>query len=248
MSRELTAIAQRLFRTGLSSIGMQTLQHISAEKKFGPDKADELKWITSSNIRTVLDIGAHAGESSLQMRSILPDATIYAFEPLSKPYAKLVNAMAADNNFSAFQCAIGERNGRAQMQENDFTQSSSILPMANRHRLEFPFTANTEPEEVQISRLDDVALRLSLKDNILIKIDVQGYEDRVIRGGPETIRKAAIVIIEVSFFELYEGQPLFPTIYDQLRSLGFWYGGQLHQLKSPTNGQPLQADAIFIRN
>jgi len=133
------------------------------------------------------------------------------------------------------------------MQQNHFTPSSSILPMARKHRQEFPFTTNSEAVSVEVRRLDDVASRLSLEDNVLIRIDVQGFEDRVIRGGEHTISKAMMVIIEVSFVQLYEGQPLFANLYDSLRRLGFCYRGSMGQLLSPTNGEPLQADAIFIR-
>lgn len=246
MSRKLMPIARKLVQYGVDAIGMPASKN--TPKKFAPNEGDEFKWISSAGIGTVLDIGAHAGESSQQMRSILPDATIYAFEPLPDPCARLISLMGADNNFSAFQFALGDKNERVQMQENDFTQSSSILPMADRHREEFPFTVKTEPKEVEVRRLDDVASDLSLRDNVLIKVDVQGFEDRVIRGGSETIKKAAIVIIEVSFVRLYEKQPLFSTIYDHLRALGFSYGGQWRELKSPSNGRPLQADAFFLKD
>ena len=78
---------------------------------------------------------------------------------------------------------------------------------------------------------------------------MQGFESQVIRGGKKTIDRAPIVVIETSFVELYEGQPLFADIYDQMRKLDFTYSGSLGlgQLRSPTNGLPLQQDAIFLR-
>ena len=53
---------------------------------------------------------------------------------------------------------------------------------------------------------------LPLKPNLLVKIDTQGFEDRVIRGGEQTIKKASIVVVEVSFTKLYEHQPLFSDL------------------------------------
>jgi hypothetical protein len=76
---------------------------------------------------------------------------------------------------------------------------------------------------------------------------VQGFEDKVIAGGPETIRKAKAIIIEVSFRELYEGQPLFEEIFELLSDKGFKFMGNLYQLLSPIDGAPLQADALFVR-
>jgi FkbM family methyltransferase len=215
--------------------------------KFAPDPADELKWISVAGIRSVLDIGAHSGETARQFRSLLPDAFIHSFEPLPEPFGKLVAAMADYQMFSASQIALGDKTEHVEMLQNEFTPSSSILPMANRHREEFPFTEKTQRIAVEVKRLDDVANRLSLTPNLLVKIDTQGSEDRVIRGGEHTIKKASIVVVEVSFAKLYEHQPLFNDIYDQLRSLGFVYAGALHQLRSPRDGQPLQADAIFLK-
>lgn len=215
-------------------------------RKFRPDKEDEFIWLRTAGINTVLDIGAHAGESAQHFRSFLPDAQIFAFEPLPGPYSRLVALMGGDSRFSAVQIAIGQSNEQIEMRESEFTQSSSLLPMGDRHKSEFPFTSKMETRAVEVRRLDDLGLQL--EDNILIKIDVQGFEDRVIRGGEETIKKASFVITEVSFTPLYEGQPLFSQIYDQLRGLGFTYHGELHQLRSPHNGLPLQADALFVRS
>ena len=83
---------------------------------------------------------------------------------------------------------------------------------------------------------------------ILIKIDVQGSEDKVIRGGQKTLRRAKAVIVETSFTELYDGQPLFHDIYEGLRSLGFSYSGSwAPDLKNPLDGSHLQQDSIFVR-
>lgn len=245
----LSAKIQRSFEAvGLTVARKPRGAPVVQQKKFAPDPCDEWGWLRSAGIRTVLDIGAHAGETSCKMRSILPNAAIYAFEPLPGPFARLMEQMGGDDNFSAFQFCLGAIFGRVEMQENEFSQSSSLLPMADRLRREFPFAAKTDQRFIEVRRLDDVVAGLTLNEPMLVKIDVQGFEDRVIAGGEHTIKNASVVIVEVSFVELYEGQPLFADIYDQLRGLGFVYGGAVSQLNSPVNGQPLQADAVFLRN
>jgi FkbM family methyltransferase len=241
-------MVKRIVKRGLQAVGLTITRYNTPNLlKFVPDPADELKWINAAGIRSVLDIGAHSGEMAQQFRSILPDAIIHSFEPLPEPFKKLVNLMGDDARFSASQFALGDKTEHVEMRQHEFTQSSSLLQMSDRHREEFPFTTNSEPVAIEVKRLDDVAERLPLKPNLLVKIDTQGFEDRVIRGGEQTIKKALIVVIEVSFAKLYENQPLFGDIYDQMRSLGFAYGGALHQLCSPRDGQPLQADAIFLK-
>ena len=81
---------------------------------------------------------------------------------------------------------------------------------------------------------------------MLVKIDVQGFEDRVLRGGERTIREAKAIIIETSFVPLYEGQPLFSDIRRQLTGWGFVYAGSVGQIRSRTTGEVLQEDSLFL--
>jgi hypothetical protein len=82
----------------------------------------------------------------------------------------------------------------------------------------------------------------------LIKIDVQGYEMQVLKGGERVIQSADVIIIETTFVPLYKDQPLFADIYNYFTSRGFRYAGNIEQLLAPINNQILQADAIFIKS
>ena len=103
-------------------------------------------------------------------------------------------------------------------------------------------------EKIKVKRLDDIIYDLKVEGNILVKIDVQGYEDRVIHGGKKVVSGAKVLIVETSFQSLYETQPLFDSIYVLLKQIGFKYMGSLDQLKNPINGSVLQSDSIFINN
>jgi hypothetical protein len=112
---------------------------------------------------------------------------------------------------------------------------------------EYPEMAATKPVTVKIDRLDAVAAGLPIVEPLLVKIDVQGYEDRVLKGGLETIQRASLLVIETSFEPLYQGQPLFGDIYSMLVDRGFRYAGSLDQLSHARDGRPLQEDSIFVR-
>lgn len=149
-------------------------------------------------------------------------------------------------NFEAFNLAIGDTNGELKFHRNEFSPSSSALSMADLHRQNYPFTAKEYSIKVRSMKLDDISRDLRLKDNLLIKIDVQGFEDKVICGGRDTIRRAKILIMETSFKHLYVGQPLFEDIHDSLKE-EFRYMGSLHQDHSPIDGSVLQEDSIFVK-
>jgi FkbM family methyltransferase len=204
-------------------------------------------WFHELNIDTVLDIGGNIGLFSKTMRMMLPDAQIYAFEPLPDCYAQMNNLMKNDHNYKGFNCGLGEKNETLLIERSSHAPSSSFLKMGDKHIEAFPFTAKTEQVEVAVKKLDGLATEMKLGKNILIKVDVQGFEDKVLNGGLETFSKARLLIMELSYQELYKGQPLFNDIYQVLSKLGFQYRGAMEQLKDPKNQEFLDADCLFIK-
>jgi len=204
-------------------------------------------WLREWQIRTILDIGANVGQFASQIHRVLPDAMIYSFEPLEDCYNQLIGKMGHLPGFQAFNLALGDRNGREQIYRNDYTPSSSLLPVDDLLRQSFPFAAHATAQEIQIRRLDDVARELALAEPILIKIDVQGTEDKVILGGGNVFAKASILIVEMSFATLYKGQALFDTVYDLLREKGFIHMGIEGIIRNPKDGRVLQCDSLFVR-
>ena len=131
------------------------------------------------------------------------------------------------------------------MHRNDYSQSSSLLPMAELHKTAFPETRHSSPETVQVKRLDDLADELRIERPMLLKIDVQGFEAKVIAGATEVLRAADVIIVETGVEALYEGQALFDDVYRMLYERGFPYRGNHNQLLSSHDGRVLQADAFF---
>lgn len=214
---------------------------------FGPQYGPKDHWLAKCGIQTVLDVGAHEGEFAQRIRAILPDADLICFEPLQEPFAKLTQRFQGQRNFRAIRCALGEKAAHQEIRRNEYAPSSSLLPMAELHRESFPFAVKEQTETIEVRRLSDVARDLNLRDSLLLKLDVQGFEDRVIAGGEDVVARAKIIIVEVSFQPLYEGGPLFDDLYRLLKKHGFAYHGNFEQLSSPKDGRILQADAIFCR-
>jgi len=204
-------------------------------------------WLKSLKIDTVLDIGANTGQFVSEIREILPEAYIFSFEPQTQVYRQLLRSWGHDTRFRAFNVAVGDENCTADFHQSASSPSSSLLPMTELHLKNFPTTMEKGVEKVQVARLDDFAAQLSIGDHVLVKVDVQGAEDKVLRGGENTLRNAEIIVIESCFQELYQGQMLFKDLADFLYSLGFRYlGGLYGYLVSPLDGSNLCEDSVFI--
>ena len=199
------------------------------------------------DIKSIIDIGANEGQFAKTIRAIFPTASIYSFEPLPDVYEKLSMLCLEDPKLQVFNLALSNDSEIKQMFKSSFSPSSSILPMLDLHKKEWPDSSSNTIVEVNSITLDDwiEAFNEIFNDNFLIKLDVQGYELPVIQGGINTLKQAKIVLIEVSFYEFYENQPLFDDVYDCLRKLGFEYRGNLHQFLSKDNKKIIFADAIF---
>jgi FkbM family methyltransferase len=240
-----TEIIFSVFRTivkrPLNLIGIDLIRY-HPRYEMGP-----YAFVQSLEIRTVIDVGAHSGEFALMIRKVLPEAQILSFEPLKEEFRELQQRMRDVRNFKGFNFAVGDHNGSASIHRSEYSQSSSLLPMADLHKQAFPESASQTQETVEVKSLDDALRDYKLDREVLLKIDVQGYDDHVIAGGAATVAQCKAIIIEVSFRELYEGQPLFDRTYDLLKSKGFVYMGNLYQLLNPLDGSPLQADALFVR-
>ena len=181
----------------------------------------------------MLDVGAHMGEFAQRIRTLLPNAELVCFEPLEEPFTKLTERFRGQPNFRAIRCALGEKAGQHEIRHNEYAPSSSLLPMTELHKQSFTFAVKERTEMIEVRRLSDVVRELNLRDPLLLKLDVQGFEDKVIAGGEDVVARAKIIIIEVSFQPLYEGGPLFDDIYRLLKEHGFTYNGNFEQLFSP---------------
>lgn len=225
----------------------RTIAAVAAGVNLGQYLKLNWPWIRQSGIRTVIDVGAHQGEFSSAIRALLPDARIYAFEPLPDCCKILSQRLGANRPGQAFPLAIGRQPGAVTIWRCKYPKSSSVLPMAELHRASFPWTAENTPLTVEMNSLDSFDGQLRLAARVLLKIDVQGYEAEVLRGARNLLERIDFVLLEISFRPLYEGQASFKEIYELLQNAGFSYSGNLEQLLSPLDGSVLQADAFFVR-
>lgn len=148
---------------------------------------------------TVLDIGANVGLHTVFLSSLTgKEGRVIAFEPVSEMAEKL-SANCAFNraeNVTLIESALGEDAGEAKIQANlgDPGMEGTNSMIASVHVLNRP--DRYEERTISVKRLDDIAAELKISDRLdFIKIDTEGFEPMVIRGGLETIRKTRPVLL-----------------------------------------------------
>lgn len=132
-----------------------------------------------------LDVGANIGNHSIYFSHFF--STVYSFEPNPRTYDLLSFNSKSVKNIIPMNFGLGDRNGRVKLQEDPDNMGASSI--SERHGSE-----HTREVQIEIRRLDDLDLDLS-RTNFL-KIDVEGFEAKVITGALQLIdaRRPLIVM------------------------------------------------------
>jgi FkbM family methyltransferase len=196
---------------------------------------------------TVIDIGGSHGQFAKEILRVFPGAMIYSFEPIPECFAEISQLAAGHNNLHSIQLALSDHEGERDLYVSHFRDSSSLQEMLPTHTEAWPHTEIEKRITVQVAQLDEVASRLDLKPPIFAKLDVQGHELAVLRGGRKTLSCCQRVMIECNFAALYDGQPNFGGLYTAMKDLGFLFEGFLQPLRHPRTLEMLSADLIFYK-
>jgi FkbM family methyltransferase len=143
----------------------------------------------------VVDVGANLGFTTLVFaKHVGPGGRIFAFEPSSLTYPKLV-AVVAKNGLSNVEC-LNLGCGTAKSTETLLVPATSGNATIRRSGIE-----QHEPcreVRIEIDTLDNVVLPQVAKLD-LIKIDTEGFEDQVLAGGEQLVsRHRPVIYIELS--------------------------------------------------
>jgi FkbM family methyltransferase len=182
------------------------------------------------DIDLVIDVGANAG----QYRDMLRDRVGYtgrivSFEPVPHLARALAQRSAGDANWTVENRALGAAAGTAEFNVMAETQFSSFY--APRHDDVGLFRNSNKVREripVEVSTLD--AVLPPLLDNhasrrVYLKIDTQGFELEVFKGGVESLPRIAALQIEASVRPIYDGTPAYQDVIGFASEHGFVMSG-----------------------
>ena len=197
----------------------------------------------------VLDVGANEGEFAQELRTRGFQGRIISFEPRVAAYAALRARMEKDPAWVGYPCGLGESDETASIHVSGNTASSSVLPMQELHVSALPGSQTQRTESISIRSLDSLRgeLALGADERILLKLDVQGYEMRVLHGARSILPLVQAMLVELSLQPLYQGAPLMEDLMAALRREGFTPVGLVPVFGHPENCHLLQMDGLFIR-
>jgi FkbM family methyltransferase len=194
----------------------------------------------------VIDVGANRGQFAVFAARRFPLARLICFEPLPDARTRLRRAVSGLGRVTLLDVALGAANGPAQFHVSEADDSSSLLPIGPGQREAFPGTEERTTIGVEVRRLDAALTQADLAGPVLLKIDVQGGELGVLKGAEGLLPSIDAILVEASFVELYEGQPLVGDVWNELAAGGFSCRG-IWSLAYGSTGRCLQGDLLFAR-
>jgi FkbM family methyltransferase len=206
-------------------------------------------WLEVLGISLLLDVGANSGQYAQEARRHGYKNRIVSFEPLSDAFAQLQRATLGDAQWQCLNIALGDADGTREINiAGNSGESSSLLPMRERHVRALPISAYVGNESIQIARLDSLRFRLSRPDDaIWLKIDVQGYEHKVLEGASNLLAQVKAIEMELSLVPLYDGSPLLCESIAYLSEKGFQLVAVEEMFHDPQRGHTLQINGVFER-
>jgi FkbM family methyltransferase len=203
----------------------------------------------SHGVNLVFDVGANTGQFAKSLREEGYIGHIVSFEPLAAAREQLLASSRRDSLWEvASRAAIGSEDGEIEVRVASNSTSSSVLNMLQSHVEVAPESRYIGTERVPLRKLDSFAQAYLRPNSVpFLKIDTQGYEDRVLSGATELLDKTIGVQLEMSLIPLYEGQCLFPEMIDGLKSKGFELWAIWQSFVDENNGRLLQVDGTFFR-
>ena len=205
---------------------------IKTNKLWEPELTNFVKTIHQKfGIRNIIDVGANFGYHTLLFSKEVSE-NVYSFEPQLQNFQLLQRNVKNNNvtNVKLFNLACGDTNCDVQMPL--ITDWSVVENMGD-------FTPNVIKDSYSITKsivLDD----MDFKNIDLIKIDVQGWEKKVLHGTRNILKEyKPALIVEFEWFQLKKTNTTCEELYGFIRKQNYY----IFQLESP-----YPADQICIHN
>jgi FkbM family methyltransferase len=206
------------------------------------------RFLDLRGIDVVLDVGASTGNYARTIRANGYRGRICSFEPLRDPFRALARDASRDPQWSCLRLALGAEPGTAEINVAGNSDSSSLLPMGERHAKSVPTSAYIGTETIELSTLDEIWDRVvDGGETAFLKLDVQGFELEALRGAERSLARLAGIQVELSLVPLYEGAPAWNDVIGHLQERGFSPEHLEPAFEDPRTGEVLQVDAVFMR-
>lgn len=188
---------------------------------------------------TLFDVGANVGQTITSFLHTFPECRIYSFEPSPSSFETLKSTFGRDSRCHLENLALGDQVAILPFQ---VTQDYSV----NDSLLEPSWGAKAKKVMVQVFTLDQYCREHGIEIIDSLKIDTQGYDLNVLRGGSRMLGEKRIRACsgKLTFTCMYKDQPSHIDILSFSEKFGYRLIGFYEQ--TYRHNQLIYANALFV--
>ncbi len=184
----------------------------------------------------MVDVGACDGDWTRMFKRVWPECHALMIEARDSQYGSLTDT-ADDVGDASIRIVVLGRSDGEWVEFADMGTGSSVFDEQSPYRRTMA--------SVRTSRLDAVLIDRPPVD--FLKLDVQGYELEVLKGGPRALSQAQAVLLEASLVPTNTGCPLIAEVMAFMTAAGFRLLNVCH-LTRRRDFVLWQVDLLFLRD
>ncbi len=227
-------------------IGVSNGMEAYRARTYATKEPETLAWLRE-HLRdgdVFFDIGANIGLYSLYAATITPTCRVFAFEPESQNYARLCRNVVVNRLDNVVPCNVPVSNREC----FDYFYVGEFRPGEALHGFGAPNPHRSAPGPLALrqgslgSSIDALVDRFHMPQPALVKIDVDGNEEEIVRGAAAVLQRSQTrsVLVEVTW------QSKRSAVEDMLEAWGFAARNRGRLFKTP-DGQSAQ-NIVFVRS
>ena len=177
---------------------------------------DLKQFFKEKEFKIVFDVGANEGQSIRLFQSRMKINKMISFEPVPSTYRVLTKHNQVSENLTLENIGLGEFPGEHDVFINKYSGLNSL-------KIDQGDNLIGKKEKVIISTLDDYTTKNGISEIDFLKIDTEGFEMEVLKGGIEMIRQRKIKYIycEVGFDKQNKRHTSWESIHQFLLPFGY---------------------------
>jgi FkbM family methyltransferase len=232
-SNILKTIARKLIQVYLFPLRFKTSTFHQVKGIFFLDPSEHLyrttKHIDSKNSladagEVMIDVGAAFGSVALYFSERYNDLKIYCVEANPEVLPRLKEAISDRKNIELKNMALGSIPGDSYLHVTANQLSSSLNELNTSEVSQLPQDHQSWLEEVKRVKVHVSTLDAEFKNEsqvLLLKLDTQGTELDILKGGVELLKRTRFVLTELNNHHLYKGACQYYEVDEFLRNHSF---------------------------
>ncbi|CAN5475686.1 FkbM family methyltransferase [soil metagenome] len=190
------SLFERLYR--LSLRGMNYGRASDYQHNGEAAMLERISGMIKSDAPVLFDVGANKGEFTKHILESWKGRQIrlYVFEPSQKTYAMLKAAIPASDSVRLVNKGLGDKEGKVELYyDREGSGLASVYPRdLSYHNINF-----SDHETIELTTLDRFCEQNKIEAIDFLKLDVEGHELSVLRGGKKMFDEGRIKMVQFEF-------------------------------------------------